>query len=92
VGNFEAFARLWIFSQFIFERPKHERQRRTKFVAHIAEEGRFCTVELCQHLGTASLYLIRLCIGDSSADVACDQVEKCPVGTIKHATRPHAYD
>ena len=59
-------------------------------MADVAEEGGLGPVEFGQRFGSLLLSFIGLGVEDGSADVACDQLEKHPVGVIEDAARAHA--
>ncbi len=62
---------------------KHQRQRRAKLVADVAEEDSLCAVELGQCLGALALLLVCLGVREAGRDLRRHQLHKAAVAVIK---------
>ncbi len=78
--------------QQIFDRPQHERQRSSEFMADIAEERGFGAIDLSQSCETFPLFLGSAHVLNSRSDLAGDQVIEGAIFRIQSAGRIHSRD
>ena len=76
----------------LLQRSQHERQRRAKFVADVAEERRLGAVEFGQRFGALALLLIGAGVGNGRGDLGRDEIKKAVIQLVEaqaHADAGH---
>src|SRR5215813_10239756 len=70
-----------------FERPQHQRERGTKFVADVGKESGLGAVDLRQRFSAPLLILVGLGVADGGAELTGHQAEKASVVVVCQAKR-----
>src|SRR5262249_36244594 len=78
--------------QRLFQRPKHQGERRSKLMTDIGEEHRLGAVELCERLRAPPLLLISVRMGDGSCDQGSYEAEKAAIVLVEQSERIEADD
>src|SRR5215470_1854612 len=71
----------------LFQRPQHQRERGTKFVADVGKESGFGAVDLRQRFSAPLLILVGLGVADGGAELTSHQAEKASVVVVRQAKR-----
>ena len=67
----------------VLRRTNHQRERRAKFVAHVAEERGLGAIQFRQRLGAPLRLFERLGGGDGGADLGRDEREKIAIRIVE---------
>ena len=67
-------------------------ERCSEFVTDVAEERRFCPIELRQGFGALSLLLVGARVGERRAKLVGDEIDKRAVRVVERAARIEADD
>ena len=78
--------------QAVFKRSDQQGERCSKFVTDVAEERRFCPIELRKGFGALSLLLVRARVGERRAKLVGDEIDKRAVRFVERAARIEADD
>src|SRR5215470_6592581 len=70
-----------------FERPQHQRERGTKFVADVGKESCLGAVDLRQRFSAPLLILVGLGVADGVVELTSDKAEKAFVVVVRQAKR-----
>ncbi len=69
------------------ERTEQQRQRRTKLVADVAEEGRLGAIDLGERLGAATLLFVSVDVGQTGGDLPDEQFDKAARTVVERPER-----
>src|SRR5690242_7198261 len=70
-----------------FERPHHQRERRSEFMADVAEESCFGAIKFREGFCSLLRLFVSVCFRDRSRDMPSDQFEKCAIRLIEPFAR-----
>src|SRR5262245_12194127 len=71
----------------LFQRPQHQRERGTKFVAEVGKESGLGAIDLRQRFGAPLLILVGLGVADGGAELTGHQAKKAFVVVVRQAKR-----
>ena len=78
-------------SKGIFQRPKHQREGRPKFMTDVGKERRFCSVQFGECFRTLAFFSVGPCIVDVRGQISCARFKEISIRSIQLAVRAYSY-